>query len=126
MTKYTSYRPSTSGTQSREEREKIHPVWRGIGWILLFIFPVMGWFGAIWLIEENTKQGWLAIPANVLAKGADPMLYVKIGLALVIVFILYFIFQLVSFFVLRMFGPERYGPMDIPRVSWKGRRRSSR
>lgn len=124
MTKYTSYRPSTSGTLSREERQKIHPVWRGIGWILMFIFPVMGWFSAVWLLDENAKQKWIAIPSSLLLKGQDQLLLVKIILALVIVFVLYFLFQLISFFLLRLFGPERYGPMDIPRVSWKGRRRS--
>lgn len=124
MTKYTSYRPSTSGTPSREERQKIHPVWRGIGWVLMFIFPIMGWFGSVWLLDENSRQKWVMIPSSLFAKGTDQLLFVKIGLALVIVFVLYFLFQLVSFFVLRLFGPDRYGPMDIPRVSWKGRRRS--
>ena len=123
MTKYTNYRPSSAGTQSREEREKIHPVWRGIGWVLLFIFPIMGYFGAVWLLDENTKQKWVSIPSNLLASGADRYLYLKIGLTLVIFFILYFLFQLISFIVLRGFGPEKYGPMDIPRVSYKGRKR---
>lgn len=123
MTKYSSYRPSTSGTPSREERQKIHPVWRGIGWVLMFIFPIMGWFTAIWLLDENAKQRWITIPSGLLLKGQDSLLLVKIIVTLVIVFVLYFLFQLISFFVLRMFGPERYGPLDIPRVSWKGRRR---
>jgi cytochrome bd-type quinol oxidase subunit 1 len=90
----------------------------------MFIFPVMGWFGAVWLLDENSRQKWVAIPSSILAKGTDQLLYVKIGLALVIIFVLYFLFQLVSFFVLRLVGPDKYGPMDIPRVSWKGRRRS--
>lgn len=122
MTKYTSYRPSGAETRSREEREKIHPIWRGIGWILMFIFPVMGWFGSIYLLDQNAKQKWIAIPASFLAKGADQYLFVKIGLTIVIVFILFFIFQLISFAILRGFGQERYGPMDIPRAAYRGKK----
>jgi len=124
MTKYTNYQSSKSGTLSRQEREKIHPIWRGIGLILVFLFIVMGWFGAVWLLDENAKQNWIAIPSSFLAKGADQLLYVKIGLTVVIFLVLYVIYQFISFIILRLFGPERYGPMDIPRVSWKGRRRS--
>jgi hypothetical protein len=123
MTKYTNYRPSSAGTQSRQDREKIHPVWRGIGWALMFIFPIMGYFASVWLLGENAKQKWVIIPSNLLASGADKLLYVKIGLTLLIVFILYFLFQILSFIILRAFGPAKYGPMDIPRVSYKGRKR---
>jgi len=122
MTKYSNYR-STSGTLSRQEREKIHPIWRGIGLILVFLFAVMGWFGSIWLLDENAKQHWITIPSNLMAKGADELLYVKIGVAIVIFLVLYMICQFISFFILRLFGPERYGPMDIPRASWKGSRK---
>jgi len=122
MTKYTSYRPAGGETKSREERERVHPIWRGIGWLLMFIFPVMGWFASVYLIEQNAKQNWIAIPAEILAKGADQFLYVKIGITILIAFILYFIFQLISFTILRGFGQERYGPMDIPRAAYRGRK----
>ncbi len=122
MTKYTSYRPSGSETKSREEREKIHPIWRGIGWLLIFIFPVMGYYGSVYLLSENAKQQWVLIPTNILAKGTDPLLYVKIGLTILIVCILFFLFQLISFIILRGFGQERYGPMDIPRVAYRGKK----
>ena len=51
MTKYSNYR-STSGTLSRQEREKIHPIWRGIGLILVFSLCRDGWFGSIWLLDK--------------------------------------------------------------------------
>lgn len=123
MTKYSNYRPSDAGTQSRQEREKIHPVWRGIGLILMVLFPIMGYFGSVWLLEENSKQLWFKIPSQFLASGADELLYVKIGLTVLIVFILYFIFQFISFIIMRAFGQEKYGPLDIPRASWKGPKR---
>lgn len=124
MTKYTSYRPSSAETQSREERQKIHPVWRGIGLILMVIFPVMGYFASLWLLDENAKKNWVTIPSQFLASGADELIFVKIGMTVVIVFILYFLFQFFSFIIMRVFGQERYGPMDIPRESWKGPKRS--
>ena len=114
MTKYSNYR-STSGTLSRQEREKIHPIWRGIGLILVFLFAVMGWFGSIWLLDENAKQHWITIPSNLMAKGADELLYVKIGVAIVIFLVLYMIFQFISFLSC-VYLAQKDGPMDIPRL----------
>ncbi len=121
MGKYSSYQKESKRIT---EEERTHPIWRGIGFIYMLLTPVLGWFGALVLLEENANQGWMRIPRDMLAPGRDPQLYVKIGLAIVIMFLLFVVFQLITFIVYRAFGPSRYGPMDVPPVAFRGKRKS--
>ena len=70
----------------KERRKEIHPVWRGVGFLLIFITPIMGYFGALALIAQNEKSKWFSIPRDFLADGADRLLYVKIGLTIILAF----------------------------------------
>ena len=110
--------------EMREARERVHPIWRGVGMLLIILAPILGYFGSLVLLEENTKQGWFVIPTDFLASSGDPLLYVKIGLTLFLAFILFFVFQLFGTIMLRFLGPPRYGPYDVPAVSYKGKKRS--
>ena len=48
-------------------RMEIHPVWRGIGFVLLIITPVIGYFCSVFLLDENVKNGWVKIPKDIIA-----------------------------------------------------------
>jgi hypothetical protein len=112
-----------SEDQSGNSRKpKIHPVWRGIGIIFLILGPVIAYFSALLLIQENYRQQWYRIPADLIAKGADPYLYVKIILMILILLIIYIIFSFVTFVLYRIFAPPRYGPTDIKPGKYRGKR----
>jgi len=121
MTKFSNYNRG----RSREEKEVIHPIWRGVGFIFLILAPVMGYYESLVLLAENKEKGWFNIPSDLLAPGADPDLYLKIGLTILLGFLFFFIFQFVGILIYRMVGPDRYGPMDIPPISG-GKIRKSR
>jgi hypothetical protein len=110
--------------EMREARHRIHPIWRGVGLLLIVITPVLGYFSGLVLLAENAKQGWFMIPLEWLAPGADQLLFVKIGLTLVLGLLIFFIFQFLSMIIFRAFGPPRYGPFDVPPVAYKGKKRS--
>ncbi|MFN7036113.1 MAG: hypothetical protein ACK4SN_07070, partial [Bellilinea sp.] len=93
----------------RETRNSVHPIWRGVGFVLIVLTPILGYFGTIALLEENARQKWFVIPVDLLAPGADPLLYVKIGMTLILAFLIYFIFQFISMVLFRLLGPSRYG-----------------
>lgn len=122
----------SGGRQVEQERKSSepHPVWRGIGFLIILLTPVLGYSAAMLLISENTKQGWFKIPTDLIYRGGvdflpnDPLLYVKAILTLVLMFIIYFLLQLVAMILYRLVAPPRYGLYDVPSVSYKGKKRS--
>lgn len=107
----------------KEARQAVHPIWRGVGLILIFLTPIMGYFGALAILDQNKKMNWFQIPPEYLASGADPLLYVKIVLTILVGLFFYFFLQFITFLLYRLFGPSRYGIYDVPSVSYKSKRR---
>jgi hypothetical protein len=97
-----------------ERKWKVHPIWRGIGCLMIFLIPLFSFLVAGVLVEANFEQGWLAIPYNLLGPAGMPVenLYLKlIGTALVSV-ILFAGYTIVYMVIYSMLGPGRYGPLD--------------
>lgn len=117
--KYSTY---SRDAQTKSNRREPHPIWRGIGFALLILTPILGWFGSILLVEENLRQRWFPIPADLIWSGSDPLLIVKIIVALILMFLLFIAFQLLTFLLIRIFGGTHYGPYDVPAVTYRGRR----
>jgi len=123
MGKYEAYSRITRATQSER---KIHPVWRGMGFLFMFLIPLMAYAATMVLIESgkvtNFLAGMRAGPGDFLYYG-DPDIYGKIVITLAFVFIFYAIFTFITFAINGMFGYTRYGPYDMPPVSRPKRRR---
>ena len=119
MGKYKSYSRQPEGPP---KKTGIHPIWRGVGFILIILTPILAYFGALALLEENSLHGWVKIPNDLIAPTADPLLYVKIILTLALIFAIYIVFMLITFVLYRIFAPPRYGPYDVPPVSYRGKR----
>lgn len=119
MARYDSYREKKPVT---DDKIYIHPIWRGIGFALLIFAPIMGYAASIVLIELNKENNWLPIPKDLLIAGSDPYLLIKIIITIVIAFIIFLLFQLITFFLYRIAGPSRYGPLDVPRVAYRGKK----
>ncbi len=107
-------------TQSRHAAS-MHPVWRGIGFVLMVLMPIMGYAAAITFLDLNAKNGWFPIPSEFLFYrwGLDPLILVKIGLTLVFSFVFYTIFMSITYFLNGLFAPKRYIPPDLPPLKKK-------
>ena len=121
MTKFSSYR---GDSRSRQDKQDVHPIWRGVGFIFMILAPLMGWFGAQVLLEANQKSGWFRIPSSFMAPGADSLLFVKIGLTIILAFFVFFVLQFIGVILYRMVGPERYGPLDVPPITGVKKRKA--
>jgi hypothetical protein len=119
MGKYGSYQSRAPQPKAREP----HPIWRGIGFVQLILTPILGFASALVLIDANSSKGWVRITKDMLAPASlgDRLLYIKIGLTLLMMLIIYGILQLIVFVLYRFLGPPRYGPLDIPPVAYKGK-----
>jgi hypothetical protein len=123
MGKYTSSvnRPRDNEPRSR----RIHPIWRGIGFIFIILIPILAYFATLVVLDANNQKGWFQIPADLYYQGGypllggDPLLYVKIMGTIAFAFLFYAIFMLINFIVYSMFAPPRYGPLDVPPMHYR-------
>lgn len=112
--KYSTYSQKQEPTTRKQET---HPIWRGIGFAFMILIPILGWFGALYALDQR----WVPTPADLLVRWQDPMILIKVILALVIMFVLFAVFQMVAFILRRIFGAPRYGPYDVPNVTYRGK-----
>jgi len=69
MGKYTHYsRPA------QPEKRSAHPVWRGIGCLLLILIPILSFAAARTFLQENAQANWIAIPRELTGSVVIPAL----------------------------------------------------
>jgi len=49
----------------KDGSDSVHPVWRGIGFLLMGVVSVMSYAGANLLVEANKTKGWVVVPAEI-------------------------------------------------------------
>jgi len=99
---------------------KVHPVWRGIGCLMMIIIPVMSYAGAVLLVQENFKRHWVPVPAELIMTvtlpriGSFPYLYATLMTMLLLMFIGFGAMMIIYTIIYRFVGPSLLGPMDVP------------
>jgi hypothetical protein len=127
---YSSARYDRSGSDQRPW--KVHPIWRGIGCILLIVVPILSFFLARFFMQ-NVK--WLAMPLALLRPVVisytgnvpiDNIIFQMNGflggrlsygdLFFTVIFMVLGFGVLSIFYgiIYRLIGPPRYGPLDSP------------
>jgi hypothetical protein len=118
--KYSTY---ANRQEPINEKKEVHPIWRGIGFAMMIIIPVLSYIGSLVILEQNAKSHWFPIPYDLLAKTGDSLLYMKIIITICLIFIIYAVFNFITFFIFKLFGPARYGPLDAAPERVRRRRR---
>jgi hypothetical protein len=49
----------------KDVEEGVHPIWRGIGFLLMGLITIMSYAGANLLVERNKIKGWVAVPYEI-------------------------------------------------------------
>ena len=118
--------------QSRIQKQrpwKVHPIWRGIGCLLIIMIPVMSYAGAVLLVRENMQQGWipmpyeLARPVTIPLVGAVSYLYAYLLAAGVLAVLGFASVTVIYSLMYSRMGPPRFGPTDAPSEEHRRRRR---
>lgn len=115
MSKYTQ----TFQRPSKKPRPwNVHPIWRGIGCILIILIPIISFAGATLLVQENLKQRWVQIPEELQRSFDVPsvgqVLFADLAVAFILMVIGFGLLTIIYALIYRMFGPSPYGPMDAP------------
>jgi hypothetical protein len=124
--KYSRYQPERNA--SREDRRRIHPIWRGVGFAMIVLFPIIAYAGMKLLL----KYPWFPLPVDLFAhKGEliyrifpDPLIYIKFVTWILIMLVLWVIFSLISFMLNSAFGmSNKNDPFYVPPIKRQRRRR---
>ncbi len=126
MGKYDSYNPQSYKAASSEG---VHPVWRGIGCVLMILIPIMAFAGAVLLVQANLEQKWLPTPYELAQPvllpyfGRVNYLYAYLLVAVILSLIGFALLSVVYALVYNLIGPSQYGPVDSLPVRHQKRRR---
>jgi hypothetical protein len=111
-----------------ERKWRVHPIWRGIGCIMLVVIPLVSWALAGIFVEANREGKWLDVPSGLSNQFISSDLVVTLLVTLVIAILLFGAYSIFYMLIYRLFGPPALGPLDAPpekrRVS--KRRRATR
>ena len=137
MGKYSSY----SHKQEKPRVVGVHPVMRGIGCIMIILVPILSYGIAVLLVNYGFSHGW-PIPPNwfgpptihpllLKLQGLRPIwdfllvqnnLIANLIFAVAIMVIIGGIMSIIYGYMYTLFGPPRYGPMDVPPIRIKVKR----
>ena len=107
------------GMYSREvkkddNKKRTHPIWRGIGFVLITVIPLISYAASTILVDNRSKLKWLVIPEDVVNESfSDPYIFVRLIYAVIITFLLFFVSAIVTFSLNKYLGPPRFGPFDV-------------
>ena len=112
--------------QKGPKRGEIHPVWRGIGCLLIVLIPAVAFSASRVIIEAAIEYGWFTVPRD-LMRGPSGLpfafTYGELLGTLILMLLGYGLVVVIYTLVFRMVGPPRYGPMDAPPPKRQKRRR---
>lgn len=122
-------------------RNEVHPVWRGIGCLIIIITPIISWAAAEVLLGLGKTQKWAflyemsgnirfpdyiyKIPVILVAANfISSIAYLKALLLFffLILILLSGVFALLNAMLYRMIGPPRYTAIDAPAPRVKTKR----
>lgn len=109
-------------SQSRMAKKPwdIHPIWRGIGCLMMLLIPIMSYAGAVLLVQANQEQRWFVMPRELMGKISLPVigpvehLWANLLLTLALSLVGFALLTAVYALVFQLVGPDRYGPLDAP------------
>jgi hypothetical protein len=82
-----SQRYQTRVGESRSGRKPIEMLWNILGFGFAIVMGVAGYLGADWFILENEVSHWVYLPPELTWPAAAPFLGLKIGVALIALFL---------------------------------------
>lgn len=115
------YQQSSRMMTSKTKDTSVHPIWRGIGCILIMISPIIAYAGATFIVEWNIEYNWYPLPEEFMAPfNFEPLnlsqehFFANLliaGLLLLLGFALVMVVYTILYAIL---GPRRYSPVDSP------------
>ena len=125
MSKYDRYDRANIKNQRQWD---IHPIWRGIGCLMLIIIPVVAWAAASEFMRIAPSLSWFPQSRSMYQNINLQFIIIPTTIGQIVFTILFMmvgfmIFSIAYAVVYRIAGPPRYGPTDAPPPRVRKRRR---
>jgi hypothetical protein len=127
MGRFSQYDQNSKGMP---RTNKVHPIWQGIGCLMLIAIPILSYAGAVLLVEENMTRHWLPAPSELLqtvfipvAGVSVPHLYANLLVAFLLALLGFTILTMAYGALYSAIGPSRYGPLDAHPNEFRERKR---
>jgi hypothetical protein len=117
--KYTQRQPPMS--KDSKLNPKVHPIWRGVGFALMILAPLMAYAATELFLEANASANYIQFPKDLIVQWQDPLILVKVLMTLFLTLVFMIVLQFIYFIIMRLVAPPRYGPLDVPPVTYKGK-----
>jgi hypothetical protein len=96
----------------------VHPIWRAIGCLLMVLFPILSYAGAVLLVRENIRRRWIPVPAELAGSVVVPYLgrvyFLDLAVTVLLLIVGFSLLMVFYAMISRLIGPPRYGPYDVP------------
>ena len=122
----------------RPKNQDVHPIWRGIGCLMMVILPVLSYALAVLSVNYGMEHNW-PIPYWLLGAPSLPAfiwdspqlaalflpvlqmqnLYAHLFFGFIYLVLLGGLYSVVYSAIYRVIGPPRYGPTDMPPSDYK-------
>jgi hypothetical protein len=116
-------RESSQSLTPSKNSQPMHAIWRGVGFGMMILIPVMSYALARLFLDENFIKGWITFPKNMYLENT-PLpsdLLILILIMIVFMLVMYAIFTFFSLIIFRLFAPPSYGPLDVPPITYHGK-----
>jgi hypothetical protein len=108
----------TYAQSTRRLGRPVHPIWRGIGCILLILLPILAFAGAKLLVQANIKQRWINIPQEMTGSFTAPLVgrvfFADLAVWIILIVIGFGLLTAVYALIYRLLGPPTRGPLESP------------
>jgi hypothetical protein len=108
-----------SKPQLKKRPWKVHPIWRGIGCILIILIPILAYAAADLLVERNVAEHWVPAPGVLMQTVEIPFLnlptahlYANLMVAGILMIVAYAALMILYSIVYSLVGPPQLGPLD--------------
>jgi len=100
MAKYQNYQKRDTGPK---EKPYLHPIWRGVGFVMMVIIPVVSIAAGQYIFEQNKIEHWFGIPSWLVIRffKFDPFILAK---AVLILFLMVIITSVLYTLSISLFG----------------------
>jgi hypothetical protein len=102
---------------------EVHPIWRGIGCLLMILLPILSYASAVLLVRENFQQRWVQIPyeltRSIFLPYVGRIYFLDIAVAVLLAILGFSMLMVLYSIIARVVGPPRYGPYDVPPSRWR-------
>lgn len=85
---------------------RMHPIWRGIGFLLLVIVPVIAFFLSGMLLDYLAAEERSSFNTLVQSVGSDNILYLQLGVTFVLSVLIYLVYSVFGSLLYSLLGGQ--------------------